>query len=206
MSSMRLSEYHLFLKTYCVGHQLLAQCDHKMQQLYLELLCEEEPESRPVEALRALGRFIDQSLCLNQGRLGVLADCLVREQTGPQSAWISIWDYAWVLNEQQQVLTTIGRRAPMLGTLLGKIEDFCSTKAWRKGIRGVAQLRKFQEHAASIRKKMLLSSKENQALLEKMPLVEEHSGVSSFERLMQQIKGHQPRGSKALNSKGDFNV
>ena len=103
-----------------------------------------------------------------------------------------IWDYAWVLNEQQQVLAVIGRRAPMLGSLLRKIEDLCSVQAWRKGIHDVAQLREFQAHAASIHEKMLLSSKENQAFLEKMPLVEKHSGVSSFKRLIQQLKGYKP--------------
>jgi hypothetical protein len=188
MSFVTVSDYLLFLKHFGFGQQLLKKAYGTMQRLHQGWEAREE-RGPCSEALKVCGPLIGAAVAsMTASYLPFLEGKVLEQIHSAAPGLIPSWDYALVLNDQQNIHTLLSQGDSQLSRLLSESAAHYQSYGCSQGMLVVQHLRKALEHAQFVNEKMALALKKIQAALDKILPSPEAKGVRSFGALMQQLK------------------
>ncbi len=201
MSSLKVSDYVLALKSCYLGHECLEKCYQKMQQLHKGLLLDARTQGGScLEVLKDFNPLMnDAVLSLVPCSLSFLKRQILKQEARAQSTPVPIWDYTLVLNDQQNVYSRLSQWDLEIKRLLQRIEHVYRFYAWRRGILWVEQLKKPQAAAQSKNETTQMVLQKIQDFLDKIPLTMGAQKTGVFEALMAHLKVYQGFISESNN-------
>ncbi|MBP6104740.1 MAG: hypothetical protein KA508_06775 [Gammaproteobacteria bacterium] len=196
MSFVKVSEYLLFLKHFGFGQQLLKKAYSTMQRLHQDWEAREDRGPRS-EALKACGPLIKEAvLSMAASYLPFLEGKVLEQIHSAAPGLIPSWDYALVLNDQQNIHALLSQGDSQLSRLLSESAAHYQSHGCAQGMLVVQHLRKALEHAQCVNQKMALALKKIQAALDKIPPSPDLKEIRSFGALMQQLKAEPNLGRR----------